>query len=74
MFDTACMLDDVFPESNTDFIQNLVLSDRISVVSNYKIIFFCVEKFRYGFLERESKKWQEIERKQVMGIDMITVC
>ena len=54
MFDTACMLDDVFPESNTDFIQNLVLSDRISVVSNYKIVFVCVEKFRYGFLEREK--------------------
>jgi hypothetical protein len=32
MFDTACMLDEVFPELDADFIDNLVLFEWIGVV------------------------------------------
>ena len=50
MFDTACMLDEVFPELDADFIDNLVLFEWIGVVRNYKILFVLIGKLRNGFL------------------------
>ena len=50
MFDTACMLDEVFPELDADFIDNLVLFVWIGVVRNYKILFVLIDKLRNGFL------------------------
>ena len=50
MFDTACMLDEVFPELDADFIDNLVLFEWIGVVRNYKILFVLIDKLRNGFL------------------------
>ena len=44
------MLDEVFPELDADFIDNLVLFVWIGVVRNYKILFVLIEKLRNGFL------------------------
>ena len=50
MFDTTCMLDEIFPKLDADFIDNLVLFVWIGVVRNYKILFVLIDKLRNGFL------------------------
>ena len=55
MFDTACMLDEVFPEFDADFIDDLVLFQWIGVVRNHKILFVLIDKLRNGFLLKKIK-------------------
>ena len=50
MFDTACMLNKIFPELDADFIDDLVLFDWIGVVRNYKILLVLIDELRNSFL------------------------